>query len=232
MSGEQLSSPAFLCIPSTCSTSPGPGGWDLLPSSRERRSFCFLKLLQYGRKLLVGRYCSGVSQPAQHWEPSGGDVDSHLSGCSICSAPWSSWGTLKAWSSTPGAVCCEGTHQLQDESSSKLQKSPEVDCPLDVGLQTVDTGFPAKQCWALPACFCVTNRWFLRLTCSVCSSVQGARGSCCPQGWRSERCTSGSCVLLGSEPIQTCPLAERCARLARAALLVPASPPGPAPCLC
>lgn len=87
--------------------------------------------------------CHSLHSTESHQE---GDVDSHLSGCSICSPPWSSWGTLKAWSSTPGAVCCEGTHQLQDESSSKLQKSPEVDCPLDLGLQTVDTGFPAKRC--------------------------------------------------------------------------------------
>lgn len=43
----------------------GPGGWDLLPGTgREAAlSFCFLRLLQYGGKLLVGRYHSDVLSP-------------------------------------------------------------------------------------------------------------------------------------------------------------------------
>ena len=69
MSGEQLSSPAPAAHHldqevGTCSPATGREG---------ASSFCFLKLLQYGRKLLVGRYCSGVSQPAH----SGVDNQSH-----------------------------------------------------------------------------------------------------------------------------------------------------------
>lgn len=56
------------------------------------------------------------------------------------------------------AVHCEGSGFIPGHSSLKLQESLKANCPLDLGLQTVDIGSLAKPRRALPACFCVVTR--------------------------------------------------------------------------
>lgn len=73
------------------------------------------------------------------------------------------------------AVRCRGTDFTPGHSSLKLQASLKAGCPLDLGLQTVDIGSPAKLHRALPACFCVVNR------CAVTpfSCARTRRTLCC-----------------------------------------------------
>lgn len=55
------------------------------------------------------------------------------------------------------AACCRGTDFPPGHSSLRFQASLKAGCPLDLELQTVDLGSPAKPHQALPVCFCVVN---------------------------------------------------------------------------
>lgn len=175
--------------------------------------------------------------------------------CSVCFLSPSSSGKFTSFVARSGygaclahvkgpvqSVCCRGTNFTAGHSSLKLQAPLKADCPLDLGLQTVGIGSPAKLHRALPACFCVVNRCAVTpfacagtrrtLWCTGSSGITVSLELSDLEGFRGgELCV---CSTGGNKPVWVCPpqhITKLQSGLARAALLVPASP-GPAPHLC